>query len=786
MTSLTSYFVKDKRDLVANSANVISGEKYRFSFLTDRLVRLEYSPNGVFEDRASQNVIFRNFGKVEFSVNQSETLLQIETKYFTLLYDKNKPFYSGKLTPGNNLRVTLKESDKMWYYGHPEARNFGALNYSLDNYNGKLKYDKGLYSTDGFATLDDTMSYVIDDNDNPINREKGVIDIYLFMYRKDFGYCLRDFYELTGYPPMISRFALGNIWYKNDKYDIQGISNLISKFNDNNINISSIILGNTWHNNVDFYSFDKLDYSALNNIMKGNNIKLGLTLNPEYGINNQSSLYSSVSNYLENNSNLINFIPFNSSLASAYMNNVLRSLIGVGVDYFLLDYNNIKDKQNIALFNHYNFISNPVFKNSRGISVSRNIGVSMHRYSIYFSGNTKVDWKTLELLPFYNASASNIGVSWVSHAIGGYYGGFENSELFIRYVQLGTFSPIFMLASEGGKYYKREPWKWDVLSFSVVRDYMQLRNKLVPYLYSEAYIYHKSGSPLIQPLYYQYPKIIDEALYRNQYMFGTEMMVSPIIKKKNPVMNRVVQRVFMPEGKWYHFGSGKRYNGNKYYLNFYKDEDYPVFVKSGSILPMSLDNNTNNPVNMEVQVFPGASGNYKLYEDDGFGLGNANYIVTEYDYKYEPNKYNLVIKLLEGRGGSIPQYRNYYIRFRNTRMTDDIQVLCSGNKVEYNAYSNHNDLVIQINNALSVAEVNVTITGDDLEVIATDIINEDIADILEDLEIDTSLKEKVDEVLFSDMPIRKKRIAIRKLKRKGLQPKFITMFISLLEYIEKI
>ena len=181
MTSLTSYFVKDKRDLVANSANVISGEKYRFSFLTDRLVRLEYSPNGVFEDRASQNVIFRNFGKVEFSVNQSETLLQIETKYFTLLYDKNKPFYSGKLTPGNNLRVTLKESDKMWYYGHPEARNFGALNYSLDNYNGKLKYDKGLYSTDGFATLDDTMSYVIDDNDNPINREKGVIDIYLFM-----------------------------------------------------------------------------------------------------------------------------------------------------------------------------------------------------------------------------------------------------------------------------------------------------------------------------------------------------------------------------------------------------------------------------------------------------------------------------------------------------------------------------------------------------------------------------------------------------------------------------
>lgn len=786
MTSLTSYFVKDNRNLIANKDNVVSGEKYRFSILTDRLIRLEYSPTGEFEDRASQNVIFRNFKKTEFTKNESETILQIETKYFVLSYDKNKSFYSGKLTPGNNLKVTLKESDKTWYYGHPEARNFGALTYSLDNFSGKLKFDKGLYSTDGFAIIDDSNTFVIDENDNPVARNSKNIDIYLFMYRKDFGYCLRDYYGLTGYPPMISRFALGNLWYKNDKYSLNDINNLVCKFNDNNINISSIILGNTWHNNVDFYNFDNIDYMSLSSFLKGSNIKLGLTINPEYGINNQSIFYQGVSSYLNNNSNLINFIPFNNSMVSAYLNNIIRPLISMGADYFLLDYNNIRDKNNIALFNHYNFISNILFRNSRGVSVSRNSGNAMHRYSIYFSGNTKVDWKTLEILPFYNASASNIGMSWVSHAIGGYYGGIENSELFIRYVQLGTFSPIFMLASAGGKYYKREPWKWDVLSFSVVRDYMQLRNKLVPYIYSEAYIYHKSGSPLVQPMYYQYPKIYDEPLYRNQYMFGTEMMVSPIIKKKNPVMNRVVQRVFIPDGKWYHFGSGKRYNGNRYYLNFYKDEDYPVFCKAGSIIPMSLDNNTNNPVNMEIQVFPGANGSYKLYEDDGVSVGDANYVITSYEYNYEANKYSLEIKLFEGKGGAIPPYRNYYVRFRNTSLTDDIKVLCSGNRVEYQAFNNHNDLVIYISNVLSLAPINITVSGDNLEVVATDIINEDIADILEDLEIDTSLKDDIDKVLFSDLPIRKKRIAIRKLKRKGLQPKFITMFISLLEYIEKV
>jgi hypothetical protein len=785
MTSLTSYFVKDKRNLIANKDNVIVGDKYRFTLLTDRLIRLEYSQTGVFEDRASQNVIFRNFKKVEYRREETETLLRLETKYYILDYDKNKPFYSGKLTPGNNLRVTLKESDKIWYYGHPEARNFGALTYSLDDFSGKLRFDKGLYSTDGFAIIDDSNTYVIDDNDNPVQRESKNIDIYLFMYKKDFGFCLKDYYELTGYPPMISRFLLGNIWYKNDKYSLESLQKVVSKFNDNNINVSSIILGNSWHNNTDFYSFDNINGDELINYLRNCNIKLGLTINPEYGINNQSNLYNGVSSYLNTDDKIINFLPFNVYTISAYLNNIVRPLLSGGVDYFLLDYNNSKDKNNLSLFNHYNYISNSLFMNKRGISISRNTGIAMHRYSIFFTGKTKVDWKTLEVLPFYNVSSSNIGMSWVSHAIGGYYGGIEDSELYIRYVQFGTFSPIFILASEGGKYYKREPWKWDVLTLSVVREYMQLRNKLVPYLYSEAYIYHKSGSPLVQPMYYQYPKIYDEPLYRNQYMFGTEMMVAPIIKKKNVVMNRVVQRVFIPEGKWYHFGSGKVYNGNRYYLNFYKDEDYPVFCKAGSIIPMSLDNNANNPVNMEIQVFPGADGSYKLYEDDGVSL-NSNYIITNYEYKYDPNKYNLTFKLYEGRGGSIPGYRNYYVRFRSTRLVNDIEVLVSGKQVQYQAFTNNNDLVVLISNVVSLSEVSITVSGDNLEVVATEIINEDIRDILEDLEIDTSLKDKIDLILFSDISIRKKRIAIRKLKRKGLEPKFITMFISLLEYIDKV
>ena len=339
-----------------------------------------------------------------------------------------------------------------------------------------------------------------------------------------------------------------------------------------------------------------------------------------------------------------------------------------------------------------------------------------------------------------------------------------------------------------GKYYKREPWKWDALSFSVISEYMRLRNKLIPYLYTEAYVYHKTGSPIVQPMYYQYPKVYDDPVFSHQYFFGSQMLVCPILKKKNPVMNRVVQKVFVPEGTWYDFRSGKKYNGNKYYLNFYKDEDYPVFCKEGSIIPLSLDNNHECPVNMEIQVFPGASGSYKLYEDDGItnNYEKGNYIVTSLDYVSNNNSYKVSIKTFEGKGSSIPAMRNYYVRFRNVK--DNVVARASYSSVEVpcKSYADNNDLVVLVENVAAVGETVVTVTGDNILVDASKLVDEDILGILVDLEIDTALKDKVDKVLFSNMSIKKKRIAIRKLKRKGLHPKFIRMFINLFEYLEKL
>ena len=84
-----------------------------------------------------------------------------------------------------------------------------------------------------------------------------------------------------------------------------------------------------------------------------------------------------------------------------------------------------------------------------------------------------------------------------------------------RYLQLSTFSPILRFHGARGNYYKKEPWLWDAKTESIASNYLRLRHRLIPYIYTEAYNYTKSGTPLIQPFYYNYMWVYDDATYRN-------------------------------------------------------------------------------------------------------------------------------------------------------------------------------------------------------------------------------------------------------------------------------
>lgn len=803
MASLKPHFsVPDYEYASSIDGAIISGEKYRITVLSDVLVRLEYSETGTFENRPTELVKFRRFNVPKYLKKEDKDFLVVSTKYFKLEYTKNKPFTGSKVTPDQNLKITLVNTDKFWYYNHPEARNFKGASYSLDNSDGSVNYTKGLYSTDGFVSLDDSDSLIFNKDGSLGRRSDKRVDIYVFLYRKDFGFCLRDYYKLTSKPPLIPRYTLGIWWNKDYPYTKEELEQLVWDFNSRDIPLSIILLSKYWHILYeDTYSGFTFNYELFDNPKKmidnlhAKKIKLGLNIDPTGGISpNEISYERFKTSAGINTDGVIPFNVFNKGILSAYLDELIKPLNNIGVDFYWIDYYNPKDLLTLRALNHYHFTDYKKDSTKRGMILSRNGGNGAHNYPIHYSGYTKVSWNNLNMIPEYNLTSSNIGMSWWSHDIGGYLDGIEDSEMYIRFVQLGVFSPILRLSAAESHYYKREPWLWDAKTFAIVKDYLRLRHRLIPYIYTEGYKYAKTGLPLIQPVYYKYPEIYDEPLYKNEYYFGTELFIAPITGKKDLLMNRTVHRIFLPNGIWYDFKTGKKYVGGKRYVSFFKDEDYPVFAKKGTIIPLSIldDNDINNtdaPEKLEIHIFPGKSSTYKLYEDDGISslYKDGEYLITDIDYNYQVNNFTVIIRPTEGKGGIVPQKRFYKIRFRNTRKADEVIIYIGDAREEkVKSYIDGNDFIVEIEDAASTKQISINCKGIDIEIDAERIINEDIDTIISDLQIKTSLKEEIASVLFSDAEIKTKRIKIKKFRTKGLNGKYIKMFIKLLEYIAEI
>ena len=158
-------------------------------------------------------------------VDQNERVLGITTKYFNLRYVKEKSFTGDRFAPNANFHIKLLDTNKEWYFGHPEARNMYGIDANIDTTEDpfidkeeannfkktKAKIEeffykpKGLYSEDGFVSFDDSKSNFIGPEGEIIFNDHNRIDTYVFLYNKDFGNCLQSYYMLTGMPPMIPR-----------------------------------------------------------------------------------------------------------------------------------------------------------------------------------------------------------------------------------------------------------------------------------------------------------------------------------------------------------------------------------------------------------------------------------------------------------------------------------------------------------------------------------------------------------------------------------------------------
>ncbi len=806
MYPLGRQFEVDGTKAMSDTKAIIQGSRYRISVISERIVRLEYSPEGRFNDRPTQLIRKRNIGLPDFSLRQDTNILEITTKYFILTYVKERPFQGPVVDPMKNLKITLQSRDrdrsKDWYVGHAEARNMLGNMIGVD-VNVPKPLQRGLYSLDGFSSIDDSNSMIIAQDGTLESPIPNHTDIYVFMYDIDFKQALFDYFRMTGTPALIPRYALGNWWSRNTIYDDSKINDLIRNFEKRKIPLAVVIFDHDWHirNTGKFHDL-KAGFTFNNALIKDpkkmidtfhkRGVRVGLCVNPSEGFYPHEMYYKQASEFLGiTNSSIIKFDPLNPKLLDVLFKVFLHPLEAMGVDFFWNDSTCNNDLTRIWALNHYMYLDSGRLNDKRPMLLARGGIYAPHRYPILYGGSSEISWEALKNLPFLYLNAANMGVSWWSHDVGGNHGGIEEGELYVRYVQLSTFSPILRFHGARGPYYKKEPWLWDVKTERIATDYLRLRHRLIPYLYTEAYNYTRAGIPLIQPFYYNYMWVYDDSLYRNQYYFGSQLLVCPILEKKDRAMNRTIHRFFIPDGIWYDFVTGKKFPGNKKYVSFFKESDYPVFAHAGSIIPLSNRSDYNNiglPTDLEIQIFPGVSNTYTMYEDDGVTslYRDGYYLKTSIDYNYLRNNYTLIIRSIDGKSGIVPDKRNYKIVFRNTKEADNVTIYFNSDILNSENYVDGNDFVVEVKDVPTIGQLTISCKGKDIEIDAVRLINDDFKGILMDLKINTYLKEEIAEIMFGDSPISQKRIAIRKLRKKKLSKEYVDLFLKLLEYISEV
>lgn len=765
-----------------NKTNVFQGKYYRITVLTERLIRLEYSTNSIFEDHLTELVVNRNFPIPEFQVKETDKLLIITTKYFSLTYKKNMPFKGSRINPASNLKVELLSVDKSWYYGHPEIRNYGGIKPS---FNSEFKTLKGLYSIDGFSSIDDSKTKVMLENGMYQERTNKLnnIDIYLFMYRNDFELALKDYFLLTGFPVLPPKYAFGVWWSREYKYSDQELIKLVEKFKEKDIPISVLLLDKYWHQRVledgkidtSKYVFNDdyiKNYKELINYMNSNNINLGLNIELDTGIKYTNKFGDDI---------LVPYNVLDLNFIRLLISNIVFKYRELGINVLWVDYRkNIKD---LAILNKYMNMYNDI-REERQVTLSRGAVVAPHRNSIIYTGRTKVGYETLSRLPYYTSRAANIGVSWISHDIGGYNGGVEDDDLYIRYVQLGVFSPILRFHAGPSKFYRKEPWNRSISTYHIVKDYLNLRHKLIPYIYSEGYKYSCNAIPLIKPLYYTNKEIYDEPQFLSEYYFGSQILISPITKARDYMIKRAIHKFFLPDGIWYDFRTGKKYIGNKEYIGLYKKEEYPVFVKAGGIIPLYPDSNFNNLSELNIMIFPSRNNSYELYEDDGrtYSYKQGYYLLSSINYIYSNSEVNFTIKPVSGISNIVPQYRKYRLLFRNTSLPNQIICKLNNNDIDFTYEVIDNDLIIILNDVNTLQELSIRLVGNNLESSNLKKLEEDLELTISDLPIETPLKEKLSSIIFGNKDLKAKRIEIIKLKK--LIPKnYYPLILKMLDYM---
>jgi alpha-glucosidase (family GH31 glycosyl hydrolase) len=673
---------------LADPQAIVRAGKARFTVLTGRLIRIEYSPNETFEERPSQVFWNRQQPLPVFTTQHSAGKLTIETDALILRY-RPSPFGLTPLT----LSIQLKQNQTTWRYGAP-ARFSGNLQgtaRTLDGDAGATRLEDGLLSKAGWAVVDDSHSLVFNQAGwlEPRKAARRQKDLYFFGYATDAAGCLGDFTRLAGAIPMIPRYILGNWWSRYWAYSQAELQELMEDFRAYEVPLSVCIVDMDWHiTRTGNRSSGWTGYTWNNELfpdppgfidwLHRQGLRTALNLHPALGIHPHEAQYAAMARWMGIDPASKQPVAFDISdprFVEGYLELLHHPYEAEGVDFWWMDWQQGRKSRLPGLdplwwINHLHYYDLGRDGRKRPFIFSRWGGLGNHRYPIGFSGDTFVRWSTLAFQPRFTAAAANVAYGWWSHDIGGHMFKDQSPELYLRWVQFGVFSPIFRLHSTNKPELDRRPWGKPERYFKAARQAMQLRHALIPYIYSMAWRAHRSGVSLVTPVYYAYPHEPEAYQARDQVFFGSELLAAPVLAPANAESGKARKRVWFPPGLWRNFFTGEQIEGAAWREIEAALEDIPVYAKAGAIVPLAPKvgwGGLENPLELDLHVFPGADNRFELYEDDGESTDylRGRFAITPFSLEGQV----FTIHAAQGDLSVIPAQRDYRIHLHGVDQT---------------------------------------------------------------------------------------------------------------------
>jgi alpha-glucosidase (family GH31 glycosyl hydrolase) len=271
-----------------------------------------------------------------------------------------------------------------------------------------------------------------------------------------------------------------------------------------------------------------------------------------------------------------------------------------------------------------------VWPGRRVFNLTRSGYAGIQRYgTVTWSGDVARSFGGLAVQPGIMLGMGLSGIAYHNSDIGGFCCGTTTAELYTRWMQFGAFSPIMRAHGTGQP---TEPWGFGTTTENNVRTIIELRYRLLPYTYTLAHQNFTTGMPLARPLLLADASDPGLANLSNSYLWGDALLVSPVLEE-----GQRTQHVVMPEGEWIDFWTGSSYAGGRTVTVDAPLDRIPLFVRSGSIIPMSpiMQHTGEHPVDTLILACypgPGRDGGFRLYEDDGNTLDYQIGIAAETEF----------------------------------------------------------------------------------------------------------------------------------------------------------